>query len=340
MMRRGQSGIGAVGVHQRRAVLVASGSCAAAIVILVLRSRIQDSTAIAALTAMSVVWGLISLFWPSLDYGLVNARMEGLVAFVGCDGSGKSTVTHDLEMSLSATMPVRVSYLGLGSGAIGERIKALPIVGAILERKLARKASQARTPGQKIPGLATALVIYLFSVVRLRRFKRMLRLRRDGFAVLTDRYPQTEFPGTYDGPGLSAGMAGSWAVSVLARQERRLYAWMTAFRPDVIVRLNVDVATAMARKPDHRPDLLVEKVKITPQLRFGGAPIVDLDATRPYSEIRSTASQIAQHAFAGVSLSEPIVTANRQPVAQAPANFSRSGPASQSFASAGARDAA
>ena len=198
--------------QERRAVLVAMGSLAAAIVILAVRSRMQETPAIAALIALGVAWWLVSLFSPALDYGLVEAPMESLVAFVGCDGSGKSTLTHDLEASLSATMPVRTCYLGLGSGAIGERIKRLPFVGSTIERKLAGKASQARTRGQEIPGLVTALVIYLFSFARLRRFKRMLRLRRAGFAVLTDRYPQIEFPGTYDGPGLSAARVTATVV--------------------------------------------------------------------------------------------------------------------------------
>ena len=149
--------------------------------------------------------------------------------------------------------------------------------------------------------LATAIVIYIFSLIRLRRFKRMLTLRRNGFIVLTDRYPQIEVPGYYDGPGLAAARAGSWAIARLVARERRIYAWMTAFRPDLIVRLNVDAATALARKPDHRAELIARKVAITPALRFAGPAIVDLDATLPYGTVRSAAAQLVENTLAGAT---------------------------------------
>ncbi len=231
-------------------------------------------------------------FWPTLDFRLSDAPMAPLIAFVGCDGSGKSTLSADLFSTVSRVRPTAISYLGLGSGAIGERIKRLPLIGRHVERKLAKKASQARTSGEKIPGLATALVIYLFSLARLRRFNRMLKLRRAGVVVLTDRYPQMECPGFYDGPGLSAASPRGRLVAAIARQERRLYEYMTAFRPDVVVRLNVDAATALARKPDHRADLLRKKVAVTPLLRFAGAPIIDLDATLPYKLVYREAAEI------------------------------------------------
>lgn len=252
-------------------------------------TRWDDVSVIALLCALAL---LADRFWPSFDYGLVDAPMAPLIAFVGCDGSGKSTLTTDLFKTVSDVRPTAISYLGLGSGAIGERIKHLPIIGRQVERRLAKKARQTRTRGEKIPGLATALVVYMFSLARLRRFNRMLKLRRAGVVVLTDRYPQTECPGFYDGPGLSAAVPKSRLVAGLARRERRLYDYMTAFRPDVVVRLNVDPATALARKPDHNADLLRKKVAVTPLLRFAGAPIIDLDATQPYAVVYRRAAQV------------------------------------------------
>ncbi|MEN2787221.1 nucleoside triphosphate hydrolase [Sphingomonas qilianensis] len=215
--------------------------------------------------------------------------MAPLIAIIGCDGSGKSTLAADMVATLGAERPVATRYLGLGSGAIGERIKRWPLIGAALERRLARKGKQTRTRGERIPGLATALVIYNFSLLRRRRFLQVLALRRQGVTVITDRYPQIDMPGFYDGPGLSAAAARSAPVAWLAARERRLYAWMASHQPTLVIRLNIDAETAHARKPEHDIELLRQKVAVTPLLRFNGAPIVDLDSRAPYAQVRQRA---------------------------------------------------
>lgn len=219
-------------------------------------------------------------------------ELAPLIAVIGCDGSGKSTLSADLLNWIREQYgPAETHYLGLRSGQIGNRIKAWPLVGPILERALSKRAGQARTKGAKMPGLATALVIYGFSRLRKRRFQKVLRLRRQGFIVVTDRYPQVEVPGFYDGPGLSAAEPGGRLIAALAASERAAYEWMASFVPTLVIRLNIDAATAFSRKPDHAFELLERKVAVTPLLRFNGAPVVDLDATMPYAEELSLAKK-------------------------------------------------
>lgn len=222
------------------------------------------------------------------------AERAPLIAVIGCDGSGKSTLSEDLLHWVRREYgPAETAYLGLKSGQMGQRIKAWPLIGPALEKRLSKKAGQARTKGAKIPGLGTALVIYVFSLIRKRRFRRVLRLREQGFIVVTDRYPQVEVPGFYDGPGLSAATPDSALVAWLAARERKAYEWMASFVPDLIIRLNIDAATAFARKPDHAIELLERKVAVTPLLKFNGARIVDLDATMPYAEELAAAQKAA-----------------------------------------------
>lgn len=220
-------------------------------------------------------------------------QLAPLVAVVGCDGSGKSTLSGDLLAWLQPIRPAQTAYLGLHSGTMGNQIKAWPLIGRILERQLSKKAKQARTKGAKIPGLPTALVIYVLSLIRYRRWQAMMSLRRRGVMIVTDRYPQTDVPGFYDGPGLSAARAEGRAVQALARRERRLYDEMASVIPDLVIRLNVDLETAFARKPDHKYESLKAKVAVTPLLKFSGARIVDLSATSPYEEVlRSAKSEL------------------------------------------------
>jgi thymidylate kinase len=226
------------------------------------------------------------------------ASLAPLIAVIGCDGSGKSTLAEALVADYSARRPVSYVYLGLKSGAMGEAIKQWPIIGGWLEKKLSKRASQARDTKQKIPGVATALVIYALSTVRLRRFRQTLAHRRAGRLVITDRYPQVEVPGFYDGPGLSAAKAGSSFVAWLSRRERAKYAWMASHLPTLVIRINIDIETALARKPDHARDLLEKKIAVTPILTFAGAPIVELDGQEPFATVKEKAMAAIDAALA------------------------------------------
>lgn len=211
-------------------------------------------------------------------------QLAPLIAVVGCDGAGKSTLAEDLLAYLRKTRQAESGYLGLGSGPLGERIKAWPLIGSAVEGFFSKRATRARDPKDKIPGLGTALVLYAFSIRRQLRFKRVLAIRRLGIIVVTDRYPQTEVSGFYDGPGLSAARADGWLVKKLAEKERVIYDRMASFVPTLVLRLNIDTETALARKPGDAIDLLKAKVAATPLLTFNGARIIDLDATIPYAE--------------------------------------------------------
>jgi thymidylate kinase len=212
-----------------------------------------------------------------------------LIALVGPDGSGKSTLLDALVTHVAQRRPTRSGYLGLGSGQSGKKIAQIPLIGARLRRVFDDKARQARDPQSTIPGLLTALVLYRYSLKRQARFDQMMAARAAGITVITDRYPQIEVPGFYDGPGLSAARADTRLIRWLAARERQLYVRMASHRPNLVLRLNIDLATAMVRKPDHELALLQQKIAVTPLLRFNAAKIIDIDATRPFDRVLNDA---------------------------------------------------
>lgn len=78
--------------------------------------------------------------------------IPGLIAVVGCDGTGKSTLTNDLVKSLQQHWQTERRYLGLLSGEDGDKIKRLPLVGVWLERRLAAKSSKTQSMKNQISG--------------------------------------------------------------------------------------------------------------------------------------------------------------------------------------------
>ncbi len=214
--------------------------------------------------------------------------LGGVIAVVGCDGAGKSTLAADLHAELQKQAPAEFLYLGQDSGNILRSILRLPLIGPAIGRYLMRRSQRAHGEKDKSasPDMVTALVVHLLSRWRRRKFRRMLALSHRGVIVVTDRYPQAQVPGFYfDGPGLVAGVGSSALIRWLAAREQHLYEDMARQVPALLIRLNVDAETAHVRKPDHKLAMLQDKVRVIPTLTFNGARIVDLDATAPYAEV-------------------------------------------------------
>ncbi|MFT8736571.1 MAG: nucleoside triphosphate hydrolase [Zymomonas mobilis] len=184
---------------------------------------------------------------------------------------------------LQTMRPTAFCHLGKQTGNWGRAIARLPFVGKKLDKQVIARSSKARD--EKGAGAAVSAIIFILSMRRVFRFMRMQRLHRKGFTILTDRYPQAVVPGPMDGPGLVARSPKGMIARFLTRQEQALYNWMASYPPDIVIRLNVDLGTALKRKPDHRPASLERKVRDVPRLTFNGAPILDLDSTEPLDQV-------------------------------------------------------
>lgn len=232
---------------------------------------------------------------PATTAPVACAAVPGLIAVVGCDGTGKSSLTRDLSLHFGRGRPTARRYLGLVSGETGEKIKHVPLVGQRLESHLARKAALAQDMRRKLPGLGTAIVMYLLSQWRAIHFQRTVRLARRGVLVITDRYPQAQIPGfRYDGPGLGATRGKNRLLHWLARSEQRVYDRMATFLPSLVIRLGVDVKTAQCRKPDHNPAELRDKIGVMEKLHYNGARIIELDTRVPYADVLQRAIEMTE----------------------------------------------
>ncbi|WP_241623102.1 hypothetical protein [Rosenbergiella australiborealis] len=218
------------------------------------------------------------------------SRPLRVIAITGCDGSGKSTLTHRLVQTLSLRTSVEEIYLGQSSGFIKQKITELPLVGEKIAAYLVSKSDKVHEKPNAPPGNLEGTVIFLLSCWRAYKFKRLLRREQKGVLLVTDRYPQAEVPGfRVDGPHLGKAQGGSRWIQILRRHEQRLYNWMASYPPALLIRLSVDEQTAFARKPDHDIASLREKIRVIPTLTFNGAHILELSGTDPEDEVFSAA---------------------------------------------------
>lgn len=212
--------------------------------------------------------------------------IAGLVAVVGCDGTGKSTLTADLAKSMKKYCRTERRYLGLISGEDGDKIKRLPFIGIWLERRLAAKSSRTQSMSTRSPALWAALIMYGFSLRRRANLRKVKRLANSGVMVISDRYPQAEISGFhYDGPGIGVERVKGWLMTRLAEREKRLYQEMALYRPQLVIRLDIDIHTAFSRKPDHDYDELQDKISVMEHIHYNHASVLELDSRKPYDEI-------------------------------------------------------
>jgi thymidylate kinase len=234
-----------------------------------------------------------------------------LVAIVGADGAGKSTVTQEIASWLSREVAVLPLYGGSGTGPASLTRRLLQLVAAAA-RRIRRQTRRDNDNGNTAPPSATApepargarslaYAAWALSLARERRraAKRARRARDRGMVVIADRYPQRQFGGLNDGPKLWGFRTHSrrllrWA----AAREEDAYAEVERLAPDVVIKLLLPATVALRRKPDTPVEQLKRKIQIVSALRYPpGTRVVEIDATRPLQEVVLRTKQAVWHAL-------------------------------------------
>jgi len=237
--------------------------------------------------------------WAHLD--AVNARLTGatatgkrlladsapVIAIVGSDGAGKSTVVADLEKWLSWKADIAVVYMGTNHAWFRKLRKI------ILNWKKSKndKSYDKKTRGAnaeyslKFPMWVQPLKWAVMARVRLHLLRKALRLTRKGTIVLADRYPQIEVQGIFDGPSRLDAPGLNWFGRLLQLDEHGSFRRMSTIKPDLVIKLMAPLDVALSRKPDHDPNLIASKIELTRRLQFGGVETVEVDTSLPLETV-------------------------------------------------------
>jgi thymidylate kinase len=222
---------------------------------------------------------------PATVTGKRAAGRGLVVAFIGSDGSGKSTLTAEIRKWLRYKLDVHGYYMGSGEGStrLLDRLRHAVKGRAGKQTQKAPKTADAARPRKQRGILDRLVALHQLPAIGAKRrdLVEARRLAAAGSMVVLDRFPQAEVNGIYDGPRLQDGNSFAWA----ARAERRGYASLAGHMPDLVIKLVVSPEVAHARKPDHSLATIARKCALTRQLAFDGAAVVAIDADQPLDKV-------------------------------------------------------
>jgi hypothetical protein len=220
-----------------------------------------------------------------------NRRTPGggcMVAMIGVDGSGKSTLVATMRAWLGSKVDVLPIYFGTGDGRPSFFLWPLKLTMPLMMRVLKRKpkcASHGKIAGRP-SGLLYSLLLMVWAVaVAVDKRTKLTAARRGtnrGLIVLADRYPQNQILGFNDGPLLTRlTVVPHW----LRRFEGVAYALARRLPPDLVIKLVVTPETAARREPEIDPAIIRQRIADLTRLDFPGARVVCVDAEQPLAKV-------------------------------------------------------
>jgi thymidylate kinase len=216
------------------------------------------------------------------------------LAFVGIDGSGKTTIIREISTWLSWQLKVKNYYMGSNQPATIARIlkgiykftynSRLVVRRLIGDRNFIHRIFQEMTR-------FTKSVRYLAEARDLqRRYLDGKRKSAQGSIVLFERYPlvcHSDFSYMLDGPRIEHLYNGNLGLisKRFANIEESIH---TSFQsPDHTFLFHVEPEVSLARKPDHEEDMIRSKYHAIQGIDRDGGHIIDIDGNLPYNEVLS-----------------------------------------------------
>ena len=210
-----------------------------------------------------------------------------IVALIGVDGSGKTTISNIIAKDFSWKMDFRYFYLGTGDGSASMLNRCLRKMSAAKKKKRSsnKKNSDPSYSRKQTPSGIKLLVMNFNSLINAREkyksCKKMDALRKSGGIAITDRYPQMQFEGINDGVHITDTGIGlfSYLNKSFQKKEKEYIKKACLFAPDVVIKLTIPYEVSRMRKQDSSEETIRRKIDIINQLHFEGSKEFIVDNT-------------------------------------------------------------
>jgi len=217
-----------------------------------------------------------------------------IIAIIGADGSGKSTVVKEIQNWLIWKIDVMTVYFGSGDGKSSMIRLPMKITNDLLNKKRIKKKTNRdkelhnnnSESGEFIKKVKNfGKIPWSLALAREKNNKiRLVKcLVNNGITVITDRYPQVNVKGYNDGPLLSYQ---SGIFSYLSKWENSIYENAVKNPPDLLIKLDVSPGVAVNRKPNDVTLIEAEKkAEAVKKINFKKSRVVVIDADQELEKV-------------------------------------------------------
>ena len=231
-----------------------------------------------------------------------------IVALIGSDGSGKSTISKTIRGWLSWKIDVFFIYFGSGDGSSSlMRLPLIFVLKLLKKKRLMHLKGVAIAVGeynshnsekkkwQRLKSLARVPWAIVLAYEKRKKLRNAWRSRNLGMVVICDRYPQCQVMGFNDGPLLSHWLGHhNKLLKYIANWESTPYRWSKVYPPDLVIKLNVTPEVALKRKQHEMSikeiSLRVETIK---KLSFPHeTKVVTVNADKPVEQVLMEVKQL------------------------------------------------
>jgi thymidylate kinase len=224
-----------------------------------------------------------------------------LIAFVGPEATGKSTLVQETACWLGKVFDVSTAHLGKPPSTW---LTFLPNLALPLLRKAAPQHRMSRVESDpRVQDVGRVSLLYALRSVLLAWDRRVLavKVRRratQGGIVICDRYPSIMVSAMDSARLRIPADAGGWGklLGYLARLENHIYRQIPP--PDVVIRLTVPVEVAIERNKERQKKGKEADAYVLRRHTTGVVPVfptartIELDSHQPRSQTISSVRQI------------------------------------------------
>jgi len=221
------------------------------------------------------------------------------VAFVGIDGSGKSTMVKEIANWLGNEFDIKQFYAGAGDGKkdflsslllkiygkFGQKMNEQAVIYDTDSNFVKLSRSEELPLKIRIKNFGGAIAYIRILRSNIKKLRKSNELTSRGMICLMDRYPQNSVPFIHDGAKVQKYDAGKGIIHLIANKEKSMLEAIQYSSYDLVIKLLVGEKTAYSRKPLESVDSLRFKAKTLEEIVYDSKEIYSVDADRPFEEV-------------------------------------------------------